>query len=184
MYLPPNLLTVPEAEAQIPAAHRRAAVAVALREREVLLMQRAEREGDRWSGQISLPGGHAEDADADLVATAARETREEVGVDLTHASLLGALAPVRDKARGKPLDTTILPAVFAVEGELEFDLGPEAQTAFWFPLDRAAAGEFDATYPYSEGGVVARLPSWEFGEHVVWGLTHRILSELLALGEF
>ena len=42
---------------------------------EILLMRRAQREGDRWSGQIGLPGGHAEDFDEDLVATARRESR-------------------------------------------------------------------------------------------------------------
>ena len=68
------------------AGARRAAVAVLLRgasmgELEVLLMRRAIREGDRWSGQIGLPGGHEEDFDASLESTARRESLEEVGVD-------------------------------------------------------------------------------------------------------
>ena len=176
-----RLLAVPEAEAKIPETHRRAAVAIALRGREVLLMKRAEREDDRWSGQISLPGGHEEEDDGDLAVTATRETREELGVDLTRARLLGALAPVRARARGVPLETTILPAVFTVEGELEFALGPEAQAAFWFPLDRAAAGELDSIHRYLHDDIVVQLPSWEFEGHVVWGLTHGILSGLLAL---
>ena len=175
-----HLLEVAEAEGDIPTSHRRAAVAIALRGDEVLLMKRAERSGDRWSGQISLPGGHAEAGDADLVATATRETREEVGADLSGARLLGALAPVRAKVRGVPIDTTILPAVFLVEEELELSLGPEAQAAFWFPLDRAAAGALNATYAYPRNGVVLQLPSWEFDGHVVWGLTHGILSSLVS----
>ena len=56
---------------------RRAAVAAVLRfdrdAAELLLMRRAERDGDRWSGQVSMPGGREEAADADLVATAVRE---------------------------------------------------------------------------------------------------------------
>src|SRR5262249_36046360 len=95
---------------------RRAAVALILRgaEPEVLLMRRSEREGDRWSGQIGLPGGHADALDEDLLATARREAREEVGLDLAQsARLLGSLAPVQAKARGYLLPMWITPFVFA-----------------------------------------------------------------------
>jgi len=174
-----RLLDPAEAEALVPADHRRAAVAIALRGAEVLLMKRAERPDDRWSGQVSLPGGHAEPVDTDLAATAARETHEELGVTLSDP--VGALPPVQAKARGKPLATTILPAVYTLEGEVDVALGPEAQAAFWFPLDRAAAGDLDSPYRYEHGEVVVELPSWRFEEHVVWGLTHGILTDLLAL---
>lgn len=174
-----RLLDPAEAEALIPEDHRRAAVAIALRGAEVLLMHRADRPDDRWSGQVSLPGGHAEPVDTDLTATAARETLEELGVPLGEP--VGALHPVQAKARGKPLATTILPVAYTVEGEVQVDLGPEAQAAFWLPLDRAAAGELDHPYRYQHGEISVQLPSWRFEEHVVWGLTHGILTDLLAL---
>ena len=176
-----RLLGVAEAVARIPKDHRHAAVAIILREGEVLLMQRAEREGDPWSGQVSLPGGHAEAADGSLTDTALRETLEEVGADLSSSRLLGALEPVRARVRGVPIDTTILPVVFEVEGEVELALGPEAQAAFWFPLERAALGELDSTFSYPKGEVVMKLPCWEFEGQVVWGLTLGILSALTPL---
>src|SRR5262249_61528888 len=49
---------------------------------QALIIKRAERPGDHWSGHLALPGGRAQDEDADLIATAARETYEEVGIDL------------------------------------------------------------------------------------------------------
>ncbi|WP_338849588.1 CoA pyrophosphatase [Massilia sp. W12] len=56
----------------------------------VLLTQRTAHLSDH-AGQISFPGGRAEDDDADPVATALREAREEVGLDARHVEVLGCL---------------------------------------------------------------------------------------------
>jgi 8-oxo-dGTP pyrophosphatase MutT (NUDIX family) len=169
---------------EIPGGARRAAVAAALRTgpggEEVLLMRRALREGDRWAGQVSLPGGHVDPTDADEIAAARRETLEEVGLDLTSdATLLGALTPLRAMARGRAVDLWITPLVFRYHGEGGLRLGPEADAAFWLPLGPAARGELDAEYPYEHEGKVLALPSWRHGAWTVWGLTHRILRELV-----
>ena len=50
---------------------------------EVLFIKRAGRAGDRWSGHTALPGGKRDPEDADDLAAAVRETKEEVGLDLT-----------------------------------------------------------------------------------------------------
>jgi len=171
-----------------PAAARRAAVAAALREGldglEVLLMRRAQRTGDRWSGQISLPGGHVDPGDMDELAAAVRETAEEVGLDLARdAAHLGALEPVQAQARGKRLDLWITPMVFHYHGDGATALGPEADDAFWFPLGPAARGELDTEFRYDHEGLVRVLPSWHFEKRTVWGLTHGILGRLVRLLE-
>jgi ADP-ribose pyrophosphatase YjhB (NUDIX family) len=67
-------------------APRRAAVALVLRGGtegpELLVIKRSEAERDHWSGHLALPGGRAEPEDESLLATALRETFEEVGIDL------------------------------------------------------------------------------------------------------
>jgi len=148
---------------------------------ELLLMRRAERDGDRWSGQVSMPGGREEAADADLVATAVRETREELGVDLTGAVLLGTLPSPHAIARGKLLPMTITPYVFHLAAPQPIRLGPEAQTSFWLPLDAAARGELDADYQYQLGPFSRRFPSFRHQGEVVWGLTYQILQSLISL---
>jgi len=166
-------------------ARRQAAVAMVLRlvdgDADVLLMRRREHPRDRWSGQISLPGGHQEPGE-DLTQTAQRETHEEVGVALDEAGLLlGQLSPVQAKARGKPVSTVITPFVFVCEQAVEPTPGIEAQEAFWFPLGRAAAGEFDSTYRYQRDDVTLQLPAWHYEARTVWGLTHEMLTTLIAV---
>jgi 8-oxo-dGTP pyrophosphatase MutT (NUDIX family) len=162
----------------------RAAVAVVLRWRgdagpDVLLMTRAERAGDRWSGHVSMPGGRAEPEDASLLATAIRETREELGVELRDAPVLGRLGAVKAIARGRVLPMTITPFVFHLPREQPLALSAEAVEAFWLPLDRAARGELDAPYVYKLAALPLTFPSWRWEGRVVWGLTYQMLTRLL-----
>lgn len=166
---------------------RRAAVAVLLHfgdEAEVLLMRRVERTGDPWSGQISLPGGRHEPGDPDLLTTAIRETHEEVGIDLAGVAVpLGRLTPMQARARGGLMAMDVSPFVFRANERAEPVPGEEAEEAFWFPLQRAAAGGLDHPFSYEGKGGTRRLPSWRFEGRTVWGMTHRILSELIGIAD-
>ena len=173
-----------------PEHHRRASVAIVLRTtgreaEELLLMQRAEREGDRWSGQVSFPGGHVDAGDPSALAAAVRETREEIGVDLeASAEWIGCLPPRQALAAGAPLDLTIAPFVFScplARPAPELRLGPEAQRAFWLPLRPALAGELDAAFLYRSGDRSRELPCFDFEGQRIWGMTHRMIRELFEL---
>ncbi|MEW6073964.1 MAG: CoA pyrophosphatase [Planctomycetota bacterium] len=181
-----RLAARPAAELDPAAFPGRAAVAIVLRPApgapEVLLMRRTEHPGDVWSGHVSLPGGREEQGDESLFATAVRETREEVGLDLVaDGQLLGRLEPVPARARGKFLPLAIVPFVFARAGNDPLTLGAEAVAAFWFPLAGALAGAFSATMtpPTGEPGRV--LPCWRYEGQVIWGLTFEMLRSLLRL---
>jgi 8-oxo-dGTP pyrophosphatase MutT (NUDIX family) len=177
-------LTLGDVRPAAPAAdnRRRAAVAVVLHGEDsprVLLMKRAERAGDPWSGHISLPGGGYHAEDADLLATAIRETREELGIDLTGARLFGALPPLHPRTSG-PAGIEVTPFVFHTTMALEPVCGPEALAAFWLPLDLAASGAIDSTFEYPIASM--KFPAWTYEGHVIWGLTWRILGDLLKVG--
>ena len=167
--------------APAPGARRQAAVAAILRPGEagleVLLMQRAAHPRDPWSGDACLPGGHWTPGDASLLATALRETREEVGLELEGARLLGSLAPIRPFG---PLGRLFVqPFVFALDGEARLTLGAEAVDVFWLPLDAAASGALDGRLRRRVGPLPLGFACWRQGDRVVWGLTLRMLRGLL-----
>ena len=62
-------------------------------EPEILFIKRASRSGDRWTGHVAFPGGGRESVDKDDCATSIRETKEEIGLDLTadHCMVVGNL---------------------------------------------------------------------------------------------
>ena len=166
-------------------AERRAAVAAVLRPGpagpDLLLIRRAEREGDPWSGHMALPGGHAHSSDHDMLATALRETREEVGIDLSRHELLGALDEHAARAQGRFIGLVIAPFVFALREDPVISPNHEVAEVLWAPLGRMARGEVDAVLELQRAGQTVRFPGYEVGGQMVWGLTHRVLQNLFGL---
>ncbi len=173
-----------DAAEELPAGTERAAVAMVFRFAagypEVLLMQRASRENDPWSGQVSLPGGRYQAGDPDLRQTAMRETLEEVGVDLSRAHYLGQRRSQAARARSISTSLVVVPFVFTIDEELELRLGGEAQSAFWLRCDHAVSGTLDGQYTYEWQGKSLLLPCWNYQGYVVWGLTHLMLSSFFS----
>ena len=168
-----------------PPLGQRAAVALILRDGEagleLLFIRRAEHPQDPWSGQMAFPGGRAEPGDADLAATAVRETAEEIGLDLAHAGEpLGVLDEVRAMARMRPMDLTIQPLVFRLLTPGEMRLGDEVESVHWLSLAALLGADLRSTMDYVHDGASLRFPCIRVDEVVIWGLTYRML---LALGE-
>lgn len=165
-----------------------AAVALIVRPREsleLLLIKRAEHEGDPWSGHIALPGGRRHAEDEDLLATAMRETAEETAVPLARTGrFLGALDEVEPRTPRLP-PIVIAPFVLAVGPDTTAVPDPrEVDAALWVPLealrDPAAASELLIDL---EEGERRAFPSLRYGNHVIWGLTHRILLDFMDIAE-
>lgn len=155
---------------------RRAAVAVVLHGSRLLLMKRTERASDPWSGHVSLPGGRHELEDPHLLATAIRETKEELGIELTQTRLLGSL-PVLHPNNAGPNGIEVTPFVFVSTQLLDAQPSAEAQAVFWLPLDEVASGRLDGSFLHP--GSAVSFPSWQYQGYTVWGLTMRIVRELL-----
>jgi len=163
---------------------RAAAVALVLRATEsggleLLFIRRAEYAEDPWSGQVAFPGGSREPGDESLERTAIRETWEETGIDLVaDGAILGALDDVRPNTIVLPR-VVVRPFVSAIAAEAQIRASGEVAEAFWVPLDalRAEAGWSETEV--TAGGMARRVLAFQHGEHVVWGMTERIVRQLL-----
>lgn len=158
-----------------------AAVSLVLREGEdleLLLIKRAEAEGDPWSGQMALPGGRRDPSDTTLLQTAIRETEEEVSLPLWQKGVhLGRLPPLVPATTRLP-PITIFPYVFGVPERTEAQVSSrEVDEVLWVPLtglrDPRVAGTVEIRY---QDHPSRTFPCWRWGDRVIWGLTYRILS--------
>jgi len=162
----------------------RAAVALVFRDGtrgglELLFIRRAEHEQDPWSGHMGFPGGRTEPDDADIEATAVRETREETGLDLAaDGERLGALDEVKALARGRPVDLVIAPFVFRLRQRLDGAPSHEVVSLHWLPLERllSPASRSTLQYPYEDN--LLELPCLRIDGLLIWGLTYRMFESL------
>ena len=155
-----------------------AAVLRVTTELELLFITRAEAEHDPWSGHVAFPGGRREPVDRSLEDTAVRETLEELSLDLSRGQMLGQLDDLAPRNRALP-PIIIRPFVAVVEPDVAFALSREVAAVFWVPLSRLRAADAQIDHEISVDGVGARFPAFSVQGHVVWGLTERIVRQLL-----
>jgi 8-oxo-dGTP pyrophosphatase MutT (NUDIX family) len=145
----------------------------------ILLIRRADRLGDPWSGHMALPGGRREPEDPDLLATVMRETHEEVGIDLTTEDLLGILDNVVPNSPVLP-PIAVRPFVFAPAGHPQVVLNPEVADARWVQLDRLLHSDSRRRTTVEVQGGHLEVDAYHLEDAVVWGMTERILRSLTA----
>jgi 8-oxo-dGTP pyrophosphatase MutT (NUDIX family) len=144
----------------------------------ILLIRRAEREGDRWSGQIALPGGRWSAGDPDLAATARRETSEEVGVDLTGVPVVAVLDDLAPRTPVLP-PIVVRPFVFAIPAAVALTPNAEVAGAWWMPLETLLQPELLRPMEYERYGTLVRGTGYHLDVGVLWGMTERILTPVL-----
>lgn len=163
----------------------RSAVALILQLRDgelgVLMIRRAEREGDPWSGQMAFPGGRWEPEDKNSLATARRETEEEIGLHLgAQEPCIGKLSElnaVNRRFRG----LVISPYVFHLERSVNFHPNYEVAEVVWVPLEFLLDADNREEMVWERNGLRLTMPCYFFEGRRIWGLSLRMLDELMDL---
>jgi 8-oxo-dGTP pyrophosphatase MutT (NUDIX family) len=157
-----------------PAGASHAAVLLLVTARSELVFIRRAADGRAHSGEIAFPGGAREAVDADLAATAVRETEEEIGVPRAAVTVLGELTPLYIPVS----NFSVHPFVGCADDVLRFVCQPsEVDEAILLPIPEFAAARDELEI--RRRGFVYRAPCYRFGEVTIWGATAMITAEFL-----
>ena len=163
---------------------RFASVALVIRETDVgpqiLFIERARKKSDPWSGQVAFPGGNRDPGDADVMHTAIRETREEVGLRLLQQDCIGRLDDQQGRTNYQAIPLAISCFVFRFDQDCTLVNNYEVADSFWTRLDHLQTPGNRISYqtdysPEPYPGV--KLDS----RRVLWGLTYRFVENFLSI---
>ena len=140
-----------------------------------LFIQRAKNPKDVHSGQIAFPGGRAEAQDKDEIATALRETQEEIGINVKRDEVMGVL-PIRISRQ----QYQVRPVIACIRWPQDLVLQTEeVASVFTLPLD------WLADQNNLDSATVLGLPEnativyKAYNGHRLWGLTAKIIDDFL-----
>lgn len=130
------------------------------------------------SGQISFPGGRAEPDDKDLIETALREAKEEVGIDPSRISVLGTLTPLFIPVS----NMLVTPVLGWTDVRPEFKIQTE-EVVFLIDGDLAKFLEpsIIKIKQFEVRGEMRDLKYFDYKGYVIWGATAMMLNELLVI---
>ncbi|WP_348651817.1 CoA pyrophosphatase [Iodidimonas sp. MBR-22] len=158
-------------------AVRRAAVLVPIIQRAegatILLTRRAEHLSHH-AGQISFPGGRADEGDANAIATALRETHEEVGLTPDRIDILGRLDSYETVTGFR-----IVPVVGMVAPPFDLRLDArEVADAFEVPLDFILDSTNHQRHSRMFRGQRRHFYAMPYQDFYIWGATAHMLVNL------
>jgi 8-oxo-dGTP pyrophosphatase MutT (NUDIX family) len=148
----------------------------------VLMIQRARKRGDPWSGHMAFPGGIMERVDKNINATALRELQEELAVQENQlTACYGRLSDLltRSHLASKPM--VITPFVYSTDGLGGVQPNHEVADTVWVPLRFIADVGNRKTMKWQYAGVGIRLPCYFYQGKRIWGLSLSMLDELIRI---
>lgn len=144
----------------------------------LLLIRRADRAGDPWSGHLALPGGRHHPDDVDLLATAIRETAEETGIVLQREWCRAELDDLVPRTPTLP-PILVRPFVFLVPSAIAPGLSNEVAHAAWLPIASLLADGVRRPHTIEIRGEPRVVEGYHLPEGFLWGMTERILTPVL-----
>ncbi len=134
----------------------KASVSLILNDNKFLLIKRADRKDDPWSGDMALPGGHKEDNE-NCEETAIRETFEEVNLKIKINRFLGIYHTLNNNLSVAAFEAIPLSNNVVIDNEIS--------EYFWVKFDEL---KYDNL-------------SYLYKNYIIFGLTYRILYDYINL---
>ncbi|MGB1139056.1 MAG: NUDIX hydrolase [Luminiphilus sp.] len=164
----------------------RAAVAIMVREgqeaTELLMIRRATREGDPWSGHMGFPGGRRDPEDRSNFSCALRETEEELGVDLSRwGAPLGELSDVNTGWRKDRPEMLVTPFIFSVSELPALTPNHEVDDVVWVPLHFLMDEGNREPLEWEWKGQKMETDSYLYDCYRIWGLSLMMIDEMMGL---
>ena len=160
----------------------RAAVLIPLYEKDAthhILFQVRTELVEHHKGQISFPGGAEDPGDVDLLMTALRETEEEIGLAQEDVEVLGQLDDIITIS-----DFIVTPYVGRITRPAPYPFAPsgfEVAELLEVPVPHLLDASNVNREPAPWRDRLVPPVSYQFGEHVIWGATARLLGRFLDL---
>lgn len=141
---------------------------------EIILTRRASHMNSH-AGEVAFPGGKRDPDDKTVVATALRESREEIGLPEHLVEVIGRLDTFTSRVglRVQPIVGVVPAGVAMLPNPDEID------SIFQVPLEFFLNEKPSYTHRFRFMGQDVTVPSFNFGEYVIWGLTAFMIVDLM-----
>lgn len=126
------------------------------------------------SGEVSFPGGKAEDGDASLFDTALRESNEEMSLNGEDVTMLGKLDYLISRHK-----IEVNPFIATVDKAQDLEANDEIQEIFTVPLSFLLDPKNIQRESIERQGSVWEVPTWSLKNQKIWGLTAMITINFL-----
>ncbi len=162
-----------QAEPQDDSKSKLAAVMIIIFKSEsMVLMTERSKTMNHHAGEISFPGGTWEQKDGDLLATAIRETREELGLEISKSMVIGQLRPVTTLNSG----FKIIPFITILDTLPKILPSSEIASILQIPLLPLLQTIENDKDPLHRS--ILEMYTFKFDNHLIWGASARMLKQI------
>ena len=157
--------------------HPQAAVLMPVTDQQVpeLVLTQRSLHLSSHAGEVAFPGGKQDPEDADLVATALRESHEEIALPPDAVEVIGHLPPARSKFG---LMVTPIVGVIDPAQPLEPNLD-ELDHIFRVPLSYFLENEPNGIHRAEYDGKIFEVPCYQYQGNIIWGLTAYFIAQFM-----
>jgi 8-oxo-dGTP pyrophosphatase MutT (NUDIX family) len=151
----------------------------------MLFIKRPESDIDAFSGHMAFPGGKMKEGDESKLATAIRETFEELGIDLYASGRV--IGELDDISPNNPRANNYIVTPYLSTLKEEVSITPnfyEVEEAVWVPMQHLVDERNFAVRLRERSGVLVDDYVYSFDKYIIWGMTGRIVHKFLSFSSY